>query len=65
MIGELEHLGPNGSDYLVLGIDAPGFEALTLQQKEFAYALILFDEDLTAQQLRFSRLSKSRDSLAE
>lgn len=39
MIGELERLGPAGRDYLVLGIDAPGFEALTLQQKEFAYYL--------------------------
>jgi dipeptidyl-peptidase-3 len=39
MIGELERLGPGGRDYLVLGIDAPGFEALTLQQKEFAYYL--------------------------
>ena len=39
MIGELERLGPGGRDYLVLGIDAAGFEALTLQQKKFAYYL--------------------------
>lgn len=39
MIGELERLGPNGRDYLVLGVDAPGFETLIPQQKEFAYYL--------------------------
>ncbi len=39
MIGELERLGPGGRDYLVLGVDAPGFEALTPRQKGLAYYL--------------------------
>lgn len=39
MIGELERLGPNGQDYLILGVDAPGFDQLSLKQKKLAYYL--------------------------
>ncbi|MFQ5708696.1 MAG: hypothetical protein ACE5HO_14670, partial [bacterium] len=39
MVGELERLGPGGRDYLVLGVDAPGFDKLTLDQKKLAYTL--------------------------
>jgi dipeptidyl-peptidase-3 len=39
MVGELERLGKNGQDFIVLGIDAPGFEELTLGQKKLAYYL--------------------------
>lgn len=39
MVGELERLGPGGRDYLILGVDAPGFENLTLNQKKLAYYL--------------------------
>ena len=39
MVSELERLGPEGRDYLILGVDAPGFEVLTLEQKKLAYYL--------------------------
>jgi dipeptidyl-peptidase III len=39
MVGELERLGKNQEDFLVLGIDAPGFDQLTKNQKIFAYYL--------------------------
>jgi len=39
MVGELERLGKHGQDFIVLGIDAPGFEELTLSQKRLAYYL--------------------------
>ena len=37
--GELERLGPDGTDYLVLGIDAPGFTDLSERQRALAYHL--------------------------
>ena len=33
MVGELERLGENGRDFIVLGVDAPEFDQLTLKQK--------------------------------
>jgi dipeptidyl-peptidase-3 len=39
MVGELERLGKNEQDFLVLGLDAPGFEKLTLRQKTLVYYL--------------------------
>lgn len=39
MIGELERLGPDGSDYLVLGVEAPNFEDLSLNEQKLAYFL--------------------------
>ena len=39
MVGELERLGKNGNDFIVLGVDAPGFDQLTLRQKQLAYYL--------------------------
>jgi dipeptidyl-peptidase-3 len=39
MVGELERLGKNGQDFIVLGVDAPGFDQLTLKQKLLAYYL--------------------------
>ena len=39
MVGELERLGKNGQDFIVLGVDAPGFDRLTLTQKTLAYYL--------------------------
>ncbi len=39
MVGELERLGKERQDFLVLGIDAPGFDQLTLPQKILAYYL--------------------------
>ncbi|MCA9519433.1 MAG: hypothetical protein KC609_00605 [Myxococcales bacterium] len=38
-IGELERLGPKGRDALVLGLDAPGFDALPKNERIFAYYL--------------------------
>ena len=39
MIGELERLGKDGRDWLVLGAEAEGFEKLSLTQKKLAYYL--------------------------
>ena len=39
MAGELERLGKNGEDFLVLGVDAPGFDRLSPRQKILAYYL--------------------------
>jgi dipeptidyl-peptidase-3 len=39
MVGELERLGKNGQDFIVLGVDAPGFDLLDLPQKKLAYYL--------------------------
>ncbi len=39
MVGELERLGKNGEDFLVIGVDAPGFDQLSLQQKILSYYL--------------------------
>jgi dipeptidyl-peptidase III len=39
MVGELERLGKNGQDFIVLGLDAPGFAELTPDQKKLAYYL--------------------------
>ncbi len=38
-IGELERLGPDGSEALILGVEAPGFEVLGPDQRRFAYYL--------------------------
>jgi dipeptidyl-peptidase-3 len=37
LVGEIERLGKEGQDYLVVGVDAPGFEELTPNQRKFAY----------------------------
>jgi len=39
MVGELERLGKNGEDFIVLGVDAPGFDELSHKQKVLAYYL--------------------------
>lgn len=38
-VGELERLGENGRDVMVLGLDAPGFDKLKPSQRKFAYYL--------------------------
>ena len=38
-VGELERLGADGQDFLVLGVGLKGFQDLTLQQKKLAYFL--------------------------
>src|SRR5262245_1287652 len=38
-VGELERLGKNEQDFLVLGIDAPGFDKLAQRQKILLYYL--------------------------
>jgi dipeptidyl-peptidase-3 len=38
-IGELERLGPDGSEALILGVEAPGFGDLGPDQRRFAYYL--------------------------
>lgn len=40
LIGELERLGPDGRDALVIGVEAPGFDALSASEKRFAYLMV-------------------------
>ena len=62
LVGELERLGPEGSDFLVLGLEAPGFEALPLKEKRFLFymtrAAIAGDELLYYQNHRHAILVK-------
>jgi dipeptidyl-peptidase-3 len=39
LVGELERLGPGGTEVLVLGVEAPGFDELEPDRKRFAYYL--------------------------
>jgi dipeptidyl-peptidase-3 len=39
MVGELERLGKNAQDFLVLGVEAPGFAELSVQRKTLLYYL--------------------------
>ena len=36
-VGELERLGPDGREALVIGVEAPGFDDLSPREKRFAY----------------------------
>lgn len=38
-VGELERLGPGGREVLVIGVEAPGFDALSAREKRFAYLM--------------------------
>ena len=40
LVGELERLGPDGRDALVIGVEAPGFDALSPREKRFAYLMV-------------------------
>ncbi len=55
---ELERLGPDGTDYLVLGVNAPGFEDLSPARRALAYcfyrAAIAGDRIFTDQCHRFA-----------
>ena len=50
---ELERLGPEGTDYMVLGLEAPGFAELTRRQRALSYhlyrAAVAGDRIFTAQ----------------
>jgi len=56
--GELERLGADGMDYLVLGVEAPGFDELTPSQRALCYylyrAAIAGDRIYTDQNHRFA-----------
>jgi dipeptidyl-peptidase III len=40
LLGELERLGPDGRDALLVGVEAPGFDALSAREKRFAYLML-------------------------
>ena len=62
LVGELERLGKGGADFLILGLEAPGFEALPLKEKLFLFymtrAAIAGDELLYLQNHRHALLIK-------
>lgn len=39
LVGELERIGPDGRDAIVVGVEAPGFEELSEREKCFAYLM--------------------------
>jgi dipeptidyl-peptidase-3 len=39
LVGELERLGANGEDFLILGLEAPGFDDLSRDEKIFLFYL--------------------------
>ncbi len=39
LIGELERIGPDGSDALIVGVEAPGFEDLSARERKFLYLM--------------------------
>ncbi len=39
LIGELERIGPDGREALVVGVEAPGFEDLSEREKRFLYLM--------------------------
>jgi len=39
LLGELERIGPDGRDALVVGVEAPGFEDLSAREKRFLYLM--------------------------
>jgi dipeptidyl-peptidase III len=62
LTGELERLGPDGGDFVVLGLDAPGFSELPRDEKIFLYymsrAAIAGNDLLYLQNHRHSYLLK-------
>lgn len=62
LVGELERIGSGGRDFLVLGLDSPGFEKLSRQEKIFLYfmnrAAIAGDDLLYMQNHRHALLIK-------
>lgn len=38
-VGELERIGPDGRDAIVIGVEAPGFDELSAREKRFAYLM--------------------------
>lgn len=61
-VGELERLGPDGMSFLVLGLEAPGFEALSREERLFLYyasrAAIAGDDLLYLQNHRHALILK-------
>ncbi len=39
LLGELERIGPDGRDALVIGVEAPGFDDLDAREKRFLYLM--------------------------
>jgi dipeptidyl-peptidase-3 len=39
LVGELERIGPDGRDALVVGVEAPGFDMLEAREKRFLYLM--------------------------
>ncbi|HXV13279.1 MAG TPA: hypothetical protein VEC56_03645, partial [Candidatus Krumholzibacteria bacterium] len=39
LVGELERIGPDGRDAVVVGVEAPGFDDLSAREKRFLYLM--------------------------
>jgi hypothetical protein len=52
-VGELERIGPDGRDAIVIGVEAPGFDDLSAREKRFAY--LMTRAPLPATGSRFSK----------
>src|SRR5512134_265937 len=61
-IGELERIGPDGRDALVIGVETPGFEALSLQEKLFAY--LMYRAAIPGNVISFHQSHRDADTIA-
>ena len=60
-VGELERIGPDGRDAMVIGVEAPGFEALTPDEKRFAY--LMYRAAIPGNAIAFKQSHRHADTL--
>ncbi len=61
LVGELERIGPDGRDAMVIGVEAPGFEALSLEEKRFAY--LMYRAAIPGNTIAFHQSHRHADAL--
>jgi dipeptidyl-peptidase-3 len=61
LLGELERLGPGGREALVIGVEAPGFEALSASEKRFAY--LMYRAALPGNAIAYAQAHRDADAI--
>src|SRR5258705_1071141 len=61
LVGELERLGPGGREALVIGVEAPGFDALWLSEKRFAY--LMYRAALPGNAIAYAQAHRDADAI--
>ncbi|HEX5133178.1 MAG TPA: hypothetical protein VFX92_11920 [Candidatus Krumholzibacteria bacterium] len=62
-VGELERIGPDGRDALVVGVEAPGFEALSPREKAFAY--LMYRAAIPGNAIAFRQSHRDADAIVQ